>query len=86
MGPFLRLESKFCQVAGVPLPLFSCGSIPCCKVATRVLARTGLEHLPFNLPQKIVGREWLKAFPPRLEGLRPFQPCKKDRLINAKLF
>ena len=24
----------------------------------------------------IVGREWLKTFAPRLEGLRPFQPYK----------
>ena len=77
MGLFLRMESTFYQVAGVPLPLFSCESIPCCKGAMRVLARTGLEHRPFNLPQKIVGREWLKAFPPRLEGLRPFQPYRR---------
>jgi len=31
---------------------------------------------------KIVGREWLKTFPPRLEGLRPFQPYKTDTVFQ----
>lgn len=26
-----------------------------------------------------VGREWLKAFPPRLKGLQPFQPYNKAK-------
>ena len=30
-----------------------------------------------SLTAKIVGLEWLKAFQPRLKGLRPFQPYKR---------
>jgi len=31
----------------------------------------------------IVGLEWLKVFPPRLEGRCPFQPYKRMRYLNV---
>jgi hypothetical protein len=37
-----------------------------------------LEHITLEMPPEIVGRKWLKTFPPRLEGRCPFQPYNEE--------
>jgi hypothetical protein len=68
-------QTRHCQQVGLSVRLLS-GKAPFIRVLL-------LERLTIEMPPKIVGRERLKIFPPRLEGLCPFQPYKNECVLKV---